>query len=391
MKITGYRTITTIQRWGHPVGDANGVIEDGITEVPILVLETDEGVEGIGLGGHADIARVFSALDGQDPRAVSSLYDRMIATTFKPGHAGSVYGAIGVADMALWDLKAKLAGEPLWRLLGARSRFVPGYVSCLDIGVSDEQLPHLYEEWADRGFSGIKVKGGIDLDTDIERLTLAREIFSRNSARPSLMLDVNESWNRKEAVRHVREIERTLDLTWIEEPVRRWDYDGLKHVSAGVNAAVASGENLTGIEQFRGLISTNSVDIVEVGSCWGITHFLRVAILAHAHDLPISPVGYNADPLAPAAGAVPNHLSIEIQDLRPPVGVRVDRELFDGGVVLGDEPGSGVTLDLAEIAQVKESGNWAKPAGPHVRPERAGLRLTAAGPDVEAPGTGPRQ
>lgn len=381
MKITGYRTITTVQHWGHPVGDANGVIEDGITEVPILIIETDGGVEGIGLGAHADIARVFPAIEGEDPRGVSALYDRMIATTFKPGHAGSVYGAIGVADMALWDLKAKLAGEPLWRLLGSRSRFVPGYVSCLDIGVSDEQLPTLYTEWADRGFTGIKIKGGIDIDIDIERLQLAEEIFARNGKRPALMLDVNESWNRKEAVRHVREIENVLDLTWIEEPVRRWDYDGLRAVSAGINAAVASGENLTGIEQFRGLIGRDAVDIVEVGSCWGITHFLRVAILAHAHDLPIAPVGYNADPLAPAAGAVPNHLSLEIQDLKPPVGVRVDRELADGGIILGDAVGSGISLDLAQIDAVRESGNWAKPAGPHVRPERAGLRLSAAGPD----------
>ena len=72
---------------------------------------------GIGLGQHADIARVFPAVDGQDPRAVASLYDSMLAHVFKSGHAGATYGAIAAVDMALWDLKAKMADEPLWRTL----------------------------------------------------------------------------------------------------------------------------------------------------------------------------------------------------------------------------------------------------------------------------------
>ena len=62
-----------------------------------------------------------------------------------------------------------------------------------------------------------------------------------------------------------------------------------------IRAAVASGENLTGLEQFRPLIDADAIDIVQVGSGWGITHFLRVADLAHAYDLPVSPVGYHAN------------------------------------------------------------------------------------------------
>ena len=122
MKITGYRSLTTVCEWKRPIGDVNGVIESGITEVPVLILETDVGVEGIGLGGHADIDRIFPALEGNDPRAVTSLYDSMQAHVFKSGHCGSVFGAIGAADMALWDIKGKLAGEPVWRLLGAADR-----------------------------------------------------------------------------------------------------------------------------------------------------------------------------------------------------------------------------------------------------------------------------
>ena len=130
MKITGFRTLMTAQHWGRPVGDVNGFIRDGITEVPVVIIETDGGLEGIGVGSHADIDRVFPALEGQDPRATFALYDRMLAHVFKSGHSGATFGGIGTLDMALWDLKAKMAGEPLWRTLGASDRYVPGLRIC---------------------------------------------------------------------------------------------------------------------------------------------------------------------------------------------------------------------------------------------------------------------
>src|SRR6185503_6426284 len=138
-----------------------------------------------------------------------------------------------------------------------------------------------------------KLKGGLDIEDDVRRLTLVRDLLTdaAHGARPGLMLDVNEAWTRKQAVRHVREIERTLDLTWIEEPVRRWDAEGLAVVSRAVRASVATGENLTGVEQYRPLISAGAVDVVQVAAVWGVTHFLRVCALANAYDLPVSPIG----------------------------------------------------------------------------------------------------
>lgn len=377
MKITGYRSLTTLHHWGRPVGDVNGHIGNGITEVPVLIVETDEGVEGVGLGAHRDIDRVFPAVEGEDPRATAALYDRMLAWVFKSGHAGATFGAVGALDMALWDLKAKLAGEPLWRTLGAADRFVPGYASALEIAVDDGDLAALYQPWVDRGFTGVKLKGGRDLQRDISRLELVRDLFRTNSGAPALMFDANESWNRKQAVRHIHGLEERLDLTWIEEPLRRWDAEGMARVSRAVRAGVATGENLTGLEQYKPLLDAGAVDVVQTGSVWGITHFLRVAILAHGRDLPISPVGYNTNPVAHAAAAVPNHLATEVQDLTAPFGLTVDQEIADGGIVLGDSPGLGITVDEALIARADAGAGWRSPHGPHVRPERAGLRLVA--------------
>ncbi|HEV6953635.1 MAG TPA: mandelate racemase/muconate lactonizing enzyme family protein [Promicromonospora sp.] len=375
MKITGYRSLSTVHRWGRPVGDVNGVVRDGVTDVPVVLLETDGGLTGVGLGAHDAIDRVFPALDGEDPRAVSALYDRMLSWVFKAGHTGSTFATIGALDMALWDLKAKMAGEPLWRLLGARDRFVPGYASGLEYGLDDDELVALYDRFADRGFTGAKVKGGLDLRRDVARLRAVREVMSRHSDEPALMYDVNESWGRHQARRMLARIESEVELTWIEEPVRRWDVEGYLTIARSTTTAVATGENLTGLEQFRPLVEAGAVDVVQTGSVWGPTHFLRVAALAHAHDLPVSPVAYNTNPLAHAAAAVPNHLVSEVQDLSFPVGLSVDQTFEDGGIVLGDAPGLGIVVDEAEIAAGTESGAWGVPAGPHVRPRDAGLRL----------------
>ncbi len=379
MKITGYRCLRTVHDWGRPVGDANGVIDPGLTDVPIVLVDTDAGLTGVGVGSHHDIDRLFPALEGEDPRAVSALYDRMLARVFKTGHGGATFGGIGTLDMALWDLKAKAADQPLWRLLGARDRFVAGYASGLDIGLADEQLATFYGQMAERGYTSGKLKGGIDSAADIRRLSIIEEQLGRNTAKPALMLDANESWNLKQAVRYVTEVEKHHDLTWIEEPLRRWDSEGHARLSACVRSAVATGENLTGLEQYRPLFEAGGADIVQAGAIWGITHFLRVAMAAHSRDLPVSPVGLTANPaVAHAAAAVPNHLSAEVQDLGSPIGLLIDQQFADGGIVLGDQAGAGISVDESAIAAlVADPGSWVVSRGPHVRSSRAGLRLVS--------------
>ena len=328
MKITGYRTLVTQQEWHRTVGDVNGVSVGTRTDLHILVITTDEGYEGISIGasGPAGIDRVFPAVEGEDPRSVTALYDRMLAYVFKSGHAGTVFGTVGAIDHALWDLKAKMAGEPLWRLLGGRSRHVPGYASGLEFGLPDDEVHALYERFADAGFSSAKIKGGRNVHDDVRRLRLVRDVLARNSAEPAMMFDANEVWHRSQAVRHVRRIEAEIDLSWVEEPVRRWDAHGLADVRRNIAAGVASGENLTGLEQYRPLLDADALDVVQFNSGWGITHALRVAAAAQLHDLPVSPVGFTAV-VAHATTAMPNHLTTEVQDLGQPIGVQLDQHV----------------------------------------------------------------
>lgn len=387
MKITGYRLINTTLDWGRPVGDVNGFIASGHTALPIVVVETDEGIEGIGCGMHDGIPQLFEAVEGEDPRATSWLYDRMIARMFKNGHGGAVFGGIGALDSAFWDIKAKAAGQPLWRLLGGRDRHVPGYSSGLDIALDADGLDHYYTDMVDRGFTAAKLKGGRDVRVDTERFALVRDILGRATDDPLLMLDVNESWNLPQAVRYIENLEESIDLAWIEEPLRRWDAQGLRRLRDSITPAVATGENLTGLEQYRTLFDAQAVDIVQSSAVWGITHALRVAIAAHARDLPVSPIGMTSNPaVANVATAMPNHLLTEVTTPHTPAGVCLDYDIADGGLVLGDQPGSGVSLDTA-VKDGSATFVWGGEGGPHVRSSRAGLELgvrlppRAAGPE----------
>lgn len=375
MKITGYRLINTTIDWGRPVGDVNGFITSGITALPIVIVETDEGVEGVGMGTHDGIPQLFEAIEGEDPRATAALYDRMLARMFKNGHGGAVFGGIGALDTALWDIKSKLLGQPLWRLLGGRDRFVPGYASGLDIALDDDSLAAFYTEMADRGFTAAKLKGGRDYHHDAARLELVRGLLARSTNEPLMMLDANESWNLPQARRYLHRLTETVELAWIEEPLRRWDATGMAHLRNSVATAIATGENLTGLEQYRPLFDAQAVDIVQAAAVWGVTHSLRVAVAAHARDLPLSPIGLSSNAaVAQVAPALPNHLLTEVATAATPAGLTIDFEVSDGGIVLGDTPGAGVTIDEAVLAGAAEFV-WGGEGGPHVRDSRAGLEL----------------
>jgi L-alanine-DL-glutamate epimerase-like enolase superfamily enzyme len=347
-----------------------------------VLVDTDEGITGVGIGPVAELDSVFAAIDGEDPRATVALYDRMLRYAFKAGHSGVVFGTIGALDSALWDIKAKAAAQPLWRLLGGRDRVLLAYASALDFALSEAELVTVYRAYAERGVRAAKLKGGLNVASDLTRLRLVRDVISEvlPGVSPGLMLDVNENWSSKQAVRYVGDLERQLDLIWVEEPVRRWDAEGMAALGRRVRASIAGGENLTGLEQFRPLLALGALDVVQTAAVWGVTHFLRVAALAHAYDRPVSPIGTTPIALLHAATAVPNHMVSELQDLTPPVGVTLDLTVDDGQFILGESPGIGITLDEAAIAALSRPAGNVAPQGPQILAERAGRRL-----DSEAP------
>ncbi len=130
------------------------------------------------------------------------MYERMQRITFKAGPHGPVARAIAALDGALWDLRAKANGVPLWRELGGSSGRVAVYASGLDMALSDEELRTYYQRMSQQyGIRAGKLKVGRDLDRDLQRLAVVRDALGQgpDGSRPSLMIDANEFWSPKQA------------------------------------------------------------------------------------------------------------------------------------------------------------------------------------------------
>ncbi len=371
MQITDVQTRLFEFTMPRRLGDANS--PQGRSEGASMItrIETDQGISGISLHqpqARASVDDLKRLLIGEDPRGVVGLWQRMVDTVFKGGNSGIVTDAIASLDVALWDLKAKLQGEPLWRTLGALSPRVKAYASDIGLCLSDEELRTFYHEMAVLGVTAGKVKVGIDPDADLRRLGIVYEELQAAAARPSLMIDANEYWSPKQAVRRVREIEETFDLTWVEEPARRWDYAGLRKVSDGVKAAVATGENLDDIGEFLPLLEHRAADVLNIGiSNSGITGAMQVAHMAHGFEVPVTMMNTPANFMAHLAAALPNHTMMEVVFLESNPVFAVDTRIEDGWIVLGEQPGLGIEIDEAALAdhEVEEvsRGTMASPWG----------------------------
>ncbi len=302
----------------------------------------------------------------------------MLARVFKSGHSGATFGGIGTLDMAIWDLKAKAAGEPLWRLLGARDRFVTGYASGLDIALDDEQLAAWYRSMGERGFTSGKLKGGRDVTADIRRLGIIADALAVNTAEAGASCSTRTS--RGTSSRPCATSARSSGNSTSPGSRSRFA-DGMPRATPGSPARSAPPSPPVRISP--GSSSTLPCSTPEPStscrpaSVWGVSHFLRVAYAAHSRDLPVSPVGLSANPIGRRRGRRgANHLSAEVQDLGTPFGITIDQEIADGGIVLGDSPGNGVTVDEAAIEHDQRSGTWVA-AGGSTRP--LAPRRSAAG------------
>jgi len=350
MKITGVRTQLYRYNLTRPIGDANSPKGWSTGSHLAVFIDTDAGVTGVTLGGGSGRRHIHSLAEellvGKDPRGVRGLWQRMIDRAFKGNNRGVVNDAISTLDVALWDLKARLNDEPLWKTLGASNRRVRAYASGLDIPLSDDELREFYTRMAAKGINAGKLKVGLNEQDDLRRIGIMRDALATSGKQPELMIDSNEYWSPKQAIRHIRTFEEQFDLFWAEEPARRWDYRGLRQVSEGIRAAVATGENLDHVSEFMPLVANQAVDVIEIGrGAGGITGGLMVADLAYAFEIPTSVMNCPGNFAAHFAAALPNHIWMEVLDAGRVAGFTIDTRIEDGWIVLGDAPGSGIVFD----------------------------------------------
>jgi L-alanine-DL-glutamate epimerase-like enolase superfamily enzyme len=337
--------------------EADGTLAWDATTVVLVQAIAEGGTEGLGwtygspavaAAVRAHLAPVVTGRGAWDVPAANDAMNRAVRNAGRPGVAAY---AISAVDIALWDLKARLLGLPLVRLLGAARDGVPVYGSGGFTTYDDERQDRQLRFWAEeQGIPRVKIKigeswGGAE-PRDRERVTRARRSVGDGV---ELYVDANGAYSRKQAVRFARHLDAE-GVLWFEEPVSSDDLVGLAQVRAAVPADVTAGEYGCDLPYFQHMLDARAVDClqVDVTRCGGVTVWLRAAALAEARGLGIS--GHCAPHLhAHVAAAAPNLRHLEwFHD-----HVRIENLLFDGvldpaGGVLrpgaDGAPGHGLTL-----------------------------------------------
>jgi L-alanine-DL-glutamate epimerase-like enolase superfamily enzyme len=292
----------------------------------------------------------WDLLVGEDPRGVTGLWQRMNDAAAASPYAGAADAAIAALDLALWDLKARSGGDPLWRALGAcpprvnvHARLPARLVDAAKLDAAETAIV------AAHGFRGACLEISDDPELDRRRLCATRDALAANGDAPlALMLDFDERCTPKEVERRVRLLEREIDLTWVEAPAAATDCAGFKRVSDAIGAAVCGGRHLGAPRGFLPHFHEHSLDVVQVGfQNGGITGALQIADTAFGFELPIALTAAPGNLNAHLAAALPLAMSLEIEPAQPEPGVSGDVSVEAGWAVVGDRPGHGVAVKRA--------------------------------------------
>ena len=360
------------------IGDVN--LPDGVDEGMELAVfvHTDEGVTGCSVGaGNAEqsLPALVDLVIGTDPRSVRSTWNRMTARAFKQGNHGPMAAGISAIDRALWDVRAKLHGVPLWKELGGDGKPVRAYASGLDSPLSDEDLYKFYAGLAAKGVTAGKLKVGRDADDDERRVRIMADALSSNGGRAQLIIDANEFWTPKQAIQRIARLEKHFDFLWVEEPTPRGDFEGLRRVSEGVRAPIATGENFTDPQQFVSLFKHGAGDVIQIAShVSGFTGGGIVADMATAFDRPVVTGPDVGNSFAHISSTWKHHVMMEVFDMGREAPLINPMQIEDGCIVLNNTPGAGIEFDEKYLASHGPSNKPMKMlASVYGRAEDAGL------------------
>jgi L-alanine-DL-glutamate epimerase-like enolase superfamily enzyme len=308
---------------------------------------------GAAAGGHLVDEVLAPQVKGRCALDVTGAYHAMHRAVRNVGRPGVAATAISAVDVALWDLKARLLGIRLGRLLGTVRETVPVYGSGGFTSYDDRQLATQLRDWVGtQGIPRVKIKigesWGHDVDRDLARVAQARAVIGDAT---ELYVDANGGYTAKQAIRVAHRMAR-YDVTWFEEPVSSDDLPGLREVRDAVEADVAAGEYGWDLPYFQRMCGSVDCLQVDVSRCGGITEWLRVSAVAAAYHLQVS--AHCAPHLhLDAALATANLRHVEwFHD-----HVRIESMLFDGavgadrGLMRPDltAPGHGLTFKTADV------------------------------------------
>lgn len=322
----------------------------------LVRVRTDDGIEGIGSAySHPELVRTViegnlrDLLVGEDPSQVEALWSKMYGITRWYGRKGAAMSALGAVDMALWDIRGKTEGRPVYRMLGAQRDRVPVYASAL-LWKDPTELADEASGYVQDGFNGVKMRLGRSWDYDVTAVRAVREAVGPDL---HLMVDGSMRYELATALFLARELE-AVGAFWFEEPFPPEEVELFAALRPLVNVPLAAGENEFGVQGFGELVRANALDIVQPDCCrsGGITECHRVGMLAAARGIGVATHTWS-DAVALVANmhliaALPTGITVEMDRTGNPF---IDDLLIeplvlrDGELALPEAPGLGIDLN----------------------------------------------
>lgn len=348
--------------------DVRNSIVSGTRNWLFVKVETEDGITGIGEGSgwprvvEVAVNDLAHVVIGQDAFATELLWQRMHVAMMGHGMSGVVgQGAIGAIDMALWDIKGKALGVPVWQLLGGRLRDrIRAYAHA--------STPDQARAAVAKGFRALKTGG---VKNPVEKATLIREAVGKDI---DLMIDAHgPPWLTAPDAIAVCNALAPLSPLFVEEPLAPEDMEGYRRLRRATDVPLAAGERHGGLHGIAPLLHEGLVDVVQpdAGRAGGITGLRKIATLAEARFATVAPHAGSLGPVAEYAAlhilaAIPNALILEKMDPDwegRAQCVTATPILQDGYLMVPDAPGLGIDIDEDFVARHPSIRNVGLPAG----------------------------
>jgi L-alanine-DL-glutamate epimerase-like enolase superfamily enzyme len=350
---------------GEGFADSTRTVERvGFTVVRVT---TDQGLEGVGLtyhevGGEATrsliLKNIAPRIIGRDPLETEALWNELFHYLRGVGRKGLTFAALSAVDLALWDLKGKIVGLPLYRLLGGNQTSVPIYASGGWTSYSDDELVAEMQTMVAQGYSHIKFKVGVDGATNPRRDAVrVRKVRDAVGPDVRLLIDANNCWDAATAVQFANTV-RECDIFLFEEPVLADDIPGLARFKRGTDIPLATGEHEYTRYGVRDLILAEAADFVQADGAraGGYTEMLKIAAMTQAWNLKLAPHAMEHMHLH-LVGATPNAPFLERLRLFEDITAHIFKDAplpVAGHMQIPDLPGMGLTLDMDFIRDSDE-------------------------------------
>ena len=371
MKITNVRCEILKQPTIEMVGD-------GSQDTVVIFVDTDAGITGIGEvdsspyvvktiveapASHMACRGLKEILIGENPLDVERLWRKMYEKSIYHGRRSVVIHAMSGIDLALWDIIGKTYGVSTGKALGGTYRNrIQAYCSVLMPG-TEKEIFELVEKHMHRGYQGMKLGWGAlgeSFEKDIALVKAARKALGPDK---QLMIDIGMRWTDvKGAIRTVKAFE-DYGVFWVEEPFHPDNLKGYARLNAATNVHIAGGEEVGTLHEYRQLLETGCVDIVQpdLSRCGGLTIARKLTDLAEEYNAMVIPHAFKTNILMAATlqyiSTLPNAWYQEFCEQDTLLRQQLTTPLFsiddEGYVAIPQEPGMGIAVNPDVVAKYR--------------------------------------